>query len=152
MNKIDSSSTSSALASVADGAINIAPLRSLDDFLARFQIPDVNNEERWLSRIMQNLLFYQTNYFFSAAIIFSLVGFIHPQKMAGGMLVMVCRKIHEGSRNKKPKNIAKSTHNFYFSVACLALLTLRAPGSLSCTPSMPITHSSTCRPSTTSST
>jgi len=74
------------------GAFNTAPLRPLEDFLtgkARFQIPDLNNEERWLHRITQNLLYYQTNYFLSSFIIFAVVGSMHPQKMAIGILVMV---------------------------------------------------------------
>jgi hypothetical protein len=152
MNKMDSSSSASAL---GGGAVNIAPLRSLDDFMmskARFQIPDVNNEERWLKRITQNLLFYQTNYFLSAAIIFGLVGFFHPQKIAGGMLVMVCRKIHEMSRKQEPPKIAKSTHIFHFSASCSVPLTTRASVSLNCTPSRAITLSSTRRPSSASAT
>ncbi len=74
------------------GGVTVAPLRSLDDFLtskARFQIPDFNNEERWLNRITHNLLYYQTNYFVSAAVIFAVVAVMSPQKMASGILVMV---------------------------------------------------------------
>lgn len=42
------------------------PLRSLDDFLlcsTRFATPDVRNLDRWNNRIINNLLYYQSNYF-----------------------------------------------------------------------------------------
>ena len=57
--------------------LELAPLRSWDDFLsnsARFQIPNYREPERWTNRVMQNLLYYQTNYFVSAVLIFLLVG------------------------------------------------------------------------------
>ncbi|KAJ3639953.1 hypothetical protein Zmor_003279 [Zophobas morio] len=68
----------------------IAPLRSLDDFLlesARFQIPNVNDLEKWGKRVSSNLLYYQSNYFLMSLIIFVIVGVIHPTKMACGFLV-----------------------------------------------------------------
>lgn len=55
----------------------IAPLRSLDDFLlesARFQIPNVKDFEKWGNRVTSNLLYYQSNYFLLAFTIFILVG------------------------------------------------------------------------------
>lgn len=55
----------------------IAPLRSLDDFLleaARFQIPNVKDLEKWGNRVTSNLLYYQTNYFLLSIIIFIIVG------------------------------------------------------------------------------
>lgn len=67
----------------------IAPLRSLDDFLleaARFQIPNVKDLEKWSNRVTQNLLYYQTNYFIMSILIFIIVGIIHPIKMACGIL------------------------------------------------------------------
>uniref|UniRef100_A0A3B3U989 PRA1 family protein n=1 Tax=Poecilia latipinna TaxID=48699 RepID=A0A3B3U989_9TELE len=45
------------------------PLRSLDDFLmssARFAVPDVRDLDRWNNRMINNLLYYQSNYFLSA--------------------------------------------------------------------------------------
>ena len=72
--------------------MEIAPLRSLDDFVtgqSRFQIPDFANVERWFNRIVSNLLYYQTNYFLSAAIIFIMVTFFHPQEMMFGLIIVV---------------------------------------------------------------
>ncbi|CAH1990741.1 unnamed protein product [Acanthoscelides obtectus] len=67
----------------------IAPLRPLDDFLleaARFQVPNFRDLEKWGNRVTSNLLYYQTNYFLMAIIIFMLVGVVHPIKMACGFL------------------------------------------------------------------
>nr|CAH7727020.1 unnamed protein product [Callosobruchus chinensis] len=55
----------------------IAPLRPLDDFLletARFQIPNFRDLEKWGNRVTSNLLYYQTNYFLMAIVIFIVVG------------------------------------------------------------------------------
>merc|ERR1719414_155365 len=62
----------------------------MDDFIlaqSRFQVPDFNNSERWFNRIINNLLYYQTNYFLSSIIIFLLVTFFHPQTMALGLIL-----------------------------------------------------------------
>lgn len=71
--------------------LELAPLRSWDDFLAnsaRFQIPNYREPERWTNRVMQNLLYYQSNYFVSAVIIFTVVGITHPQKFLCGMAAL----------------------------------------------------------------
>ena len=64
-------------------------------------------EDRWLNRIVSNLLYYQTNYFVSALVIFALVSFAHPQHMVYGMSVMVrersCFKKGTSKRAKQPK-------------------------------------------------
>ena len=57
--------------------IKAAPLRSLDDFLlnsARFQLPTFNDPAKWSNRIINNLLYYQSNYFVLAILLFLLVG------------------------------------------------------------------------------
>ncbi|PAA62770.1 hypothetical protein BOX15_Mlig028329g1, partial [Macrostomum lignano] len=59
--------------------MRLAKLRSLDEFLgrsSRFQLPDLQHQERWSNRVQQNLLYYQTNYmavFCLSFIIFLLV-------------------------------------------------------------------------------
>jgi len=71
--------------------VEVSPLRSLDDFLlesARFQIPNFKDFEKWGNRVVHNLLYYQTNYFLLAVIIFVLVGVIHPTEMLCGTLAM----------------------------------------------------------------
>lgn len=60
-----------------EGQVEIAPLRSLDDFLlesARFQIPNYKDLEKWGNRVTSNLLYYQTNYFLLAILIIICVG------------------------------------------------------------------------------
>ncbi|MCL4132908.1 UNVERIFIED_CONTAM: hypothetical protein GTU68_058959 [Idotea baltica] len=73
------------------GKFEVAPLRSLDDFLlesARFQIPTFSDIEKWNNRVMQNLLYYQTNYFLTYIIIFILLSVIHPAQMFFGMVAI----------------------------------------------------------------
>uniref|UniRef100_A0A3B3BK89 PRA1 family protein n=1 Tax=Oryzias melastigma TaxID=30732 RepID=A0A3B3BK89_ORYME len=53
------------------------PLRSLDDFLlcsARFAVPDLRDLDRWNNRMINNLLYYQTNYLLSALGLLLIVG------------------------------------------------------------------------------
>ncbi|KAL0275882.1 UNVERIFIED_CONTAM: hypothetical protein PYX00_003608 [Menopon gallinae] len=69
----------------------ISPLRTLDDFIlgsARFQIPNFKDMEKWGNRVVNNLLYYQTNYFVMGIIIFLLVGVLHPVKMLFGTLAL----------------------------------------------------------------
>lgn len=60
-----------------NNGVELPPLRSLDDFIlesARFQIPNVKDLDKWGNRVVQNLLYYQTNYFMMSIIIFLIVG------------------------------------------------------------------------------
>ena len=71
--------------------VKIADLRSLDDFLlttSRFQVPDLENREKYFNRIVANLLYYQTNYFLTSLIIFTLVTLVHPQSMVFGIITI----------------------------------------------------------------
>jgi len=65
-----------------------APLRTIDDFIgaeARFQIPNIADLDRWSNRVLNNLLYYQTNYFVVFSIVFVLVGMINPTQLIVGM-------------------------------------------------------------------
>ncbi|XP_057323610.1 PRA1 family protein 3 isoform X1 [Microplitis mediator] len=76
---------------IGNSGMEIPPLRSLDDFIlesARFQIPNLKDLDKWGNRVVNNLLYYQTNYFFMSVVIFLIVGIIHPGKMLLGMLSM----------------------------------------------------------------
>ncbi|XP_011307157.1 PRA1 family protein 3 [Fopius arisanus] len=76
---------------LSSSGVGLPPLRSLDDFIlesARFQIPNFKDLDKWNNRVVQNLLYYQTNYFFMAIVIFLIVGLIHPGKMLLGMIAM----------------------------------------------------------------
>ncbi|XP_053195119.1 PRA1 family protein 2 [Scomber japonicus] len=67
------------------------PLRSLDDFVlssARFAVPDLRDLDRWNNRIINNLLYYQSNYFLSALGFLLLVAYFQPfQLLVGAMVV-----------------------------------------------------------------
>lgn len=65
------------------------PLRTLDDFVlssARFSFPDVRNLERWNNRIINNLLYYQTNYFVSFLGFLVLIGWGNHDVLAFNIL------------------------------------------------------------------
>eukprot|EP00092_Neocalanus_flemingeri_P011173 GFUD01012036.1.p1 GENE.GFUD01012036.1~~GFUD01012036.1.p1 ORF type:complete len:200 (+),score=51.83 GFUD01012036.1:83-682(+) len=69
----------------------MAPFRSLDEFLlsqAKFELPELGNPEKWSSRVVSNLLYYQTNYFLAWLLIFLLVCFFSPGKMFFAMLTL----------------------------------------------------------------
>jgi len=73
------------------GGVEIAPMRSLDEFIlakSRFESPDFNNIDKWTNRINNNLLYYQTNYFFSMFIIFIIVTVLHPGDLMLGIIIM----------------------------------------------------------------
>uniref|UniRef100_A0A3P9LBJ3 PRA1 family protein n=1 Tax=Oryzias latipes TaxID=8090 RepID=A0A3P9LBJ3_ORYLA len=66
------------------------PLRSLDDFLlcsARFAVPDVRDLDRWNHRMINNLLYYQTNYLL-IMLCWGLVGYFQPFQMFVGVTVV----------------------------------------------------------------
>lgn len=67
----------SKVGGVGGSELEIPPLRGLDDFLlesARFQIPNFKDLDKWGNRVVNNLFYYQTNYFFTSVIIFLIVG------------------------------------------------------------------------------
>ena len=78
--------------------VEAAPFRELDEFLfskARFESPNFNNPDKWFNRIVNNLLYYQTNYFLSALVIFLLMTVLKPLDMLLGLLIMVSSKLEK---------------------------------------------------------
>ncbi|XP_033472570.1 PRA1 family protein 2 [Epinephelus fuscoguttatus] len=72
-------------------AVQPPPLRSLEDFLlssARFAVPDVRDLDRWNNRIINNLLYYQSNYLLSAVGILLIVGYFQPFQLCLGAMVV----------------------------------------------------------------
>lgn len=58
--------------------IEFAPFRSLNDFIlekARFQMPNLEKPIKWANRVVNNLLYYQSNYLLAILAIFSFVGY-----------------------------------------------------------------------------
>ncbi|KAF5288379.1 hypothetical protein FQA39_LY15469 [Lamprigera yunnana] len=100
----------------------IPPLRTLDDFIlefARFQIPNIKDLDKWGNRVFKNLLYYQTNYFLLAVIVFIIVWVIHPTKMTCGFLVtLTIIMLVYLTRDKAALNLFKKNHPFIL-LACI---------------------------------
>lgn len=73
--------------------MELAPLRPWDDFFPgadRFAKPEFGDLTKWNNRVISNLLYYQTNYFVVALVVFLVVGFLNPLGMfLGGAVVAV---------------------------------------------------------------
>ncbi|XP_054640789.1 PRA1 family protein 3-like [Dunckerocampus dactyliophorus] len=71
--------------------MELAPLRPWDDFFPgtdRFAKPEFGDLTKWNNRIISNLMYYQTNYFALALVVFLIVGFVNPFGMfLGGTVV-----------------------------------------------------------------
>lgn len=70
--------------------LELPPLRSLDDFAlgsARFQLPNLQDMEKWGNRVVKNLLYYQTNYFGVFLVIYILMIVLNPTKLLCGLFV-----------------------------------------------------------------
>ncbi|XP_048874316.1 PRA1 family protein 3-like [Brienomyrus brachyistius] len=71
--------------------VELAPFRPWDDFFPgpdRFAKPDLADLAKWNNRVINNLLYYQTNYFLVAIVFFLIVGFLNPIGMVlGGAVV-----------------------------------------------------------------
>jgi len=68
-------------------SLHLAPLRSFDDFTARFQLPAFNDLEKWGNRVVKNLMYYQTNYIVVFAAIYVIMLVCNPTKIICGLLV-----------------------------------------------------------------
>jgi len=106
--------------------VEIAPFRSFDEFLlsqSRFQIPDFNNPEKWSNRIVNNLLYYQTNYILSAVLIFLLITFLNPGDMILGIIIMasIFGLLYYLSFNQAPVKNMKKNHPMVVMVTTFCL-------------------------------
>ncbi|KAJ8047802.1 PRA1 family protein 3 [Holothuria leucospilota] len=102
----------------------VPPLRSLQDFLlesARFSSPAVHDPQRFTNRLVDNLLYYQTNYFLTAVIMFLLVGFMNPKSMMLGMVTMavIIAAFVYFSNNKRETQKFKTQHPFLCGIGIL---------------------------------
>uniref|UniRef100_UPI00359024BD PRA1 family protein 3-like n=1 Tax=Myxine glutinosa TaxID=7769 RepID=UPI00359024BD len=67
------------------------PLRSFHDFVsasARFGLPDGQDVHKWNNRVINNLHYYQSNYFVLAICVFLLVGCLQPVHMVEGLAIV----------------------------------------------------------------
>lgn len=66
----------------------LPPLRGLNDFLlepSRFQLPNFRDLEKWGNRVVNNLIYYQTNYLYLWIAITLVVVSVHPMKGITGI-------------------------------------------------------------------
>ncbi|XP_005995282.1 PRA1 family protein 3 [Latimeria chalumnae] len=71
--------------------VQLPKLKPWDDFfpgLDRFARPDFNDLAKWNNRVVNNLLYYQTNYLVLAVVMFAIVGVMSPLQMLLGILVV----------------------------------------------------------------
>jgi len=69
----------------------LPPLRSLDDFVlgsARFQMPNIQDLDKWGNRVTKNMLYYQTNYFVLGIILIALLALNNPGQTVLGVLAV----------------------------------------------------------------
>ncbi|XP_061840884.1 PRA1 family protein 3-like [Nerophis lumbriciformis] len=73
--------------------MELAPLRPWGDFfpgMERFAKPEFGDVSKWNNRIISNLMYYQTNYFAVALVVFLIVGFLNPFGLfLGGTVVIL---------------------------------------------------------------
>ena len=75
--------------------LSLAPIRSLDDFLLslnRFHLPQFKDLEKWNKRVVYNLHYYQTNYFVTAIMIFTLIGYLLTTSSALLQMLLFLKK------------------------------------------------------------
>ncbi|XP_071960284.1 PRA1 family protein 3-like [Antedon mediterranea] len=75
-----------------NGDVEFPPFRPLDDFLldpARFTLPSFTDPIRWTNRIIDNMLYYQSNYLLFIIVTFLIIGCLHPTSMLIGIFIMV---------------------------------------------------------------
>ncbi|XP_002732529.1 PRA1 family protein 3-like [Saccoglossus kowalevskii] len=106
--------------------IQVPPLRAFKDFLgesARFQTPAFNDLMRWNNRVVNNLLYYQTNYFLVTVVMFLIVGCLHPVKMLIGIVAVIAAFMGfiMATENKRQMKNFKQAHPLICVLAILAI-------------------------------
>ncbi|XP_034552003.1 PRA1 family protein 3-like [Notolabrus celidotus] len=99
--------------------MELAPLRPWDDFYPgtdRFAKPEFGDLTKWNNRVISNLLYYQTNYFALAVVVFIIVGFMNPFGMfLGGLVVTLVfmGSVWAGENKTMVKNFKKKNPTLF---------------------------------------
>lgn len=120
-------STGSSGAQISAQNLQLPPLRSLDDFVlgsARFQLPNLQDMDKWGNRVYKNLLYYQTNYFLLFITIYTLMAVFNPVKIICGLVVqamLIAIAIHFFGEvpNKKKRQASDGPERWYYLVGTL---------------------------------
>jgi hypothetical protein len=104
--------------------VQLAPLRTMEDFIltqSRFQVPDFKNPDKCVNRMVNNLLYYQTNYGIAFMVIFLLVTMSNPGAMISGMLTLalVFGLLYYGSANYEQVRNFKTSYPFFAMLGSL---------------------------------
>jgi hypothetical protein len=73
--------------------VQFPPFRGLEDFCldsARFQLPSFNDQSRWSNRVVNNLLYYQTNYLTLMITMIILDGMLFHSEFLYGLIGTTC--------------------------------------------------------------
>ncbi|XP_033943283.1 PRA1 family protein 3-like [Pseudochaenichthys georgianus] len=103
--------------------MELAPLRQWDDFYPgtdRFAKPEFGDVTKWNNRVISNLMYYQTNYFAAAVVVFLIVGFLNPFGMfLGGVVVALVfmGSVWAGENQAMVKNFKKKNPSVF--VVCV---------------------------------
>ncbi|KAL3064627.1 hypothetical protein OYC64_000800 [Pagothenia borchgrevinki] len=103
--------------------MELAPLRQWNDFYPgtdRFAKPEFGDLTKWNNRVISNLMYYQTNYFAAAVVVFLIVGFLNPFGMfLGGAVVALVfmGSVWAGENQVMVKNFKKKNPSVF--VVCV---------------------------------
>ncbi|XP_030403196.1 PRA1 family protein 2 isoform X1 [Gopherus evgoodei] len=100
------------------------PLRALDDFLlgpARLAAPDPRDPQRWRNRVLNNLLYYQSNYGLGLGLALLLGGYFRPLHtlLSSSTVTLVFVTFVWAAENKAP---IRRFRRSYPSASLLAML------------------------------
>lgn len=116
-------------------AVELPSLRSLQDFVtdAQFTAPTFRDRDRMENRMINNLIYYQTNYFICAILIVIVVGTLYPKDLIIGAVTFIVAFVLFGIAQSKEPRFAHLKSQYPslvpIAVVALAMLVIYALGS-----------------------
>ncbi|PFX33444.1 PRA1 family protein 3-like isoform X1 [Stylophora pistillata] len=117
-------------------AVELPPLRSLQDFVsdAQFTAPTFHDRERMENRMINNLIYYQTNYFICAILIVIVVGTLYPKDLIIGAVTLFVAFVLFGIAESREPRFAQLKRQYPsllpVAVVVLAMLVIYTLGSI----------------------